>query len=55
MVYVDDLLVLSLSGDTIEHFKTAISRHFDISDKGILERYLAINVHYGESGEIYLS
>ncbi|KAJ5124616.1 Reverse transcriptase RNA-dependent DNA polymerase [Penicillium bovifimosum] len=55
MVYVDDLLVLFPSEDTIRTFRTAISRHFDISDKGALERYLAINVHYGRHGEILLS
>ncbi|KAJ5462264.1 hypothetical protein N7530_010469 [Penicillium desertorum] len=55
MVYVDDLLVLSPSESAIQQFKSAISRHFDISDKGILERYLVINVIYGDHREIHLS
>ncbi|KAJ9490931.1 hypothetical protein VN97_g2331 [Penicillium thymicola] len=59
MVYVDDLLVLSPSIHLIQEFNTAISKLFDTSDKGLLERYLAINVHYGkgvdDDGTIYLS
>jgi hypothetical protein len=54
MVYVDDLLVLSPSEDAIQQFKSAISKHFDTSDKGKLQRYLAINVHYA-NGIIHLS
>lgn len=46
LIYVDDLLSLSPSEQEIESFKIAISKHFDTSDKGVLERYLAINVYY---------
>lgn len=58
LIYVDDLLVLSPSEQEIDSFKTAIAKHFDTSDKGVLERYLSINVSYGEAadeGAIFLS
>jgi hypothetical protein len=54
MVYVDDLLVLSPSETMIQQFKDAICKHFDTSDKGNLQRYLSINVHYAD-GIIHLS
>jgi hypothetical protein len=54
MVYVNDLLVLSLSKSAIQYFKGTISKYFDISDKGILKQYFAINVIYRDYREIHL-
>lgn len=31
--------------------KLKFPKHFDTSDKGVLERYLAINVYYGKGGD----
>ncbi|OQD94305.1 hypothetical protein PENVUL_c145G09383 [Penicillium vulpinum] len=54
IVYIDDLLVLSSSEEEIQVFKDTVSKHFDTTDKGVLERYLAINVFYKDNS-IYLS
>jgi hypothetical protein len=56
MIYVDDLLILSPSEDEIAAFKRAISKHFDTSDKGLIKRYLAIDVYHDhDTGVIRLS
>ncbi|KAJ5497613.1 Reverse transcriptase RNA-dependent DNA polymerase [Penicillium fimorum] len=56
LVYVDDILVLTPSEKAFFAFKKQLSKHFDLTDKGIVKEYLGIEIIYDtKNGAIGLS
>ncbi|KAJ5677664.1 Reverse transcriptase RNA-dependent DNA polymerase [Penicillium maclennaniae] len=55
LVYIDDILLLSPKGTgSIELLKVILSRHFQLTDNGVMKRFLAIDIVH-LAGDVYLS
>lgn len=54
LIYIDDLLITSPANKLIVQFKTELAKHFDLTDKGEVERFLGTDIIRRPEG-IYLS
>ena len=49
-VYVDDLIITGSDVEVLERFKKEMSKNFEMSDLGILNYYLGIEVQQNSTG-----
>ena len=45
VLYVDDMLIVSKSMDTINKLKAQMDRNFDMKDLGVAKQILGIEIH----------
>ena len=53
-LYVDDFLIAGENGDDITTIKGRLAERFDMKDLGIAEKFLGMEIEYGEDGSVKL-